>query len=57
MAVTLFTSSHSMAPEVQYEGMNLADVSDEEVVKKILGGETALYEVLVHRYGRAKEGR
>ena len=27
-------------------------ISDEEVVKKILGGETALYEVLVHRYNQ-----
>jgi len=29
-----------------------AGVSDEDVVKKILGGETALYEMLVRRYNR-----
>lgn len=32
--------------------MDMADVHDEEIVKKVLGGETSLYEVLVGRYNQ-----
>jgi RNA polymerase sigma-70 factor (ECF subfamily) len=39
--------------EVQSEQMDMAaGISDEEVVKKVLAGETALYEMLVKRYNR-----
>ena len=32
--------------------MDMADAHDEEIVKKVLGGETSLYEVLVERYNQ-----
>lgn len=32
--------------------MDMADINDEEIVKRILGGETALYEMLVDRYNQ-----
>jgi RNA polymerase sigma-70 factor, ECF subfamily len=40
-------------PVGAHEVMNMSEAtSDEEVVKKVLQGETALYEVLVHRYNQ-----
>ena len=46
----VFETAHSLALWVQYGDMDMAEVHDEEIVKKVLGGETSLYEALVGGY-------
>ena len=47
-----FETAHSLALWVRCEDMDMADVHDEEIVKKVLEGETSLYGVLVGRYNQ-----